>query len=61
MLTCTMKVLSKKKGLVQFTIEYNEKAIKKRIQAGIGSSVKLVPESSIMYAESKIVSRSTEV
>ena len=34
LLTCTMKVVSKKDGCVQFTTEYNEKAIKRRILAG---------------------------
>ena len=58
LLTCTMEVLSKEKGRVRFTIEYNEKAIKKRILAGKRSIVKLVPENS---AERKVVPKCTEV
>ena len=34
LLTCTMRVVCKKNGCVQFTTEYNEKAIKRRILAG---------------------------
>ena len=34
LLTCTMRVVCKKDGCVQFTTEYNEKAIKRRILAG---------------------------
>ena len=55
LLTCTMEVLSKEKGLVQFKMHYNKKAIKKRILAGKGSRVELVPKSS------KFVSKETEV
>ena len=31
---CTMRVVCKKDGCIQFTTEYNEKAIKRRILAG---------------------------
>ena len=55
LLTYTMEVLSKEKGLVQFKIQYNTKAIKKRILAGKGNSAELVPTSS------KFVSNETEV
>ena len=42
LLTCTMKVVSKKDGCVQFTTEYNEKAIKRRILAGKDEVIELV-------------------
>ena len=42
-MTCTMTVLSKKEGTVQFTTQYNESLIKKIILAGDSEvSVKLV-------------------
>ena len=45
LLTCTMKVLCRKRGIVQFSItKYNKEAIKKRILAGKGEiTVQLVP------------------
>ena len=42
LLTCTMTVLSKEEGSVQFTTEYNKKAIKKRILAGGPEAIQLV-------------------
>ena len=51
LLTCTMEVLSKEKRLVQFKIEYNKKAIKKRILAGKESRVELVPKSSTFVSK----------
>ena len=42
LLTCTMTVLSKDEGSVQFITKYNEKAIKKRILAGRSEAIQLV-------------------